>query len=65
MLKLKPLEVKCKRHIKGNCYAVVAEALHTETKEALVIYTDGEKWWARPKEMFEDGRFNHCPQEGA
>lgn len=43
------------RHFKGNEYTVLGVALHSETKEELVVYRPeyGEKaLWARPKQMF-------------
>lgn len=42
------------RHYKGGLYEVLFVAIHTETKERLVIYEslkDGQIW-ARPYEMF-------------
>lgn len=44
------------RHFKGGLYKVIAEALHTETGEELVIYQDlgSHKYFARPKDMFLD-----------
>lgn len=42
------------RHYKGEHYVVCGEAMHTESEEALTIYTDGKgNVWARPTEMFE------------
>lgn len=46
-------------HRKGGIYQIIEFAKHTETEEILVIYksvTDG-RIWARPLEMFIDGRF--------
>ncbi len=52
----------------GRQYIVLSVATHTETGEKFVIYTR-EAVWARPLEMFMDGRFeevdprfkcNHC-----
>lgn len=42
------------RHFKGNLYAVLAIAMHTETEEMMVVYqeVDGEKIYARPLDMF-------------
>lgn len=42
-------------HYKGGQYQVLEEALHSETKEPLVVYQDlkkPDKIWVRPKEMF-------------
>lgn len=42
------------RHYKGTKAKVLAEAIHSETKEHLVIYLHLEDGvvWARPKKMF-------------
>jgi hypothetical protein len=43
------------RHYKGNDYYVFQVALHSETREALVIYQclyDDYSWWVRPLSMF-------------
>lgn len=47
------------KHRKGGVYTVVGIAEHTETQETVVIYTCDlyGKMYARPLEMFEDGRF--------
>ncbi len=58
------------RHLRtGNIYLCVCEnVLHTETEETLVVYSlwgsrqkealaHQAKRYARPKSMFEDGRF--------
>lgn len=46
------------RHRKGGLYERLGTARHSETLEELTVYrgTDGGLW-ARPREMFEDGRF--------
>lgn len=43
------------RHFKGNTYKVICIAMHTETKEKLVVYQAmyGEyKYFVRPYDMF-------------
>jgi hypothetical protein len=42
------------RHYKGTKAKVLAEAIHSETREPLVIYLHLEDGviWARPKKMF-------------
>lgn len=42
------------QHYKGGLYTVYGIAIHTETKEEMVVYTTflGEGTWVRPKEMF-------------
>ncbi|MCH9637792.1 MAG: DUF1653 domain-containing protein [Gammaproteobacteria bacterium] len=46
------------RHFKGGVFTVQYIAIHSETAENLVIYTDESGVaWARPREMFEDGRY--------
>jgi len=50
------------RHYKGNEYEVIGTAIHSETLEEMVIYTqlyDGPDYpkgtlWVRPKKMFEE-----------
>ena len=49
------------RHYKGNRYEVVNTAIHTETKEVLVVYkalyeTDinNDGLWVRPLKMFTE-----------
>ena len=42
------------RHYKGSLYRVLMIAVHTETMEPLVIYTDDAHVWARPQKMFEE-----------
>lgn len=43
-------------HYKGTDYRVIAVALHSETKEPLVVYQtlDGRLTWVRPQAMFEE-----------
>lgn len=47
------------RHRKGGLYIEVGEARHSETLEPLMVYRSAEtgELWARPLEMFRDGRF--------
>ena len=42
------------KHFKGTKVRVICEALHSETKEPLVVYThlEDNKNWVRPREMF-------------
>lgn len=41
------------RHYKGGEYLVIGIALHSETKDRLVIYVDvHNQLWARPLDMF-------------
>ena len=48
------------RHHKGTLYTVIGTAVHTETGEQLVLYTetmggaDKGEIWARPVSMFID-----------
>lgn len=44
------------QHYQGGVYFKLAEAMHTETEEALVIYTCAVSGmvFARPKSMFEE-----------
>ena len=50
------------RHYKGNLYEVLGTALHSETKEELVVYkalyeVSGAGYgslWVRPRKMFEE-----------
>lgn len=46
------------KHKKGGEYFVLGEGLHSETEEALILYSgkDGQVW-CRPLKMFLDGRF--------
>lgn len=42
-------------HYKGNQYEVLGTALHSETKEELVVYRtlyDEKQLWVRPEAMF-------------
>lgn len=43
------------RHYKGKEYAVIGEAIHTETEERLVVYRalyEPYAIWVRPYDMF-------------
>ena len=43
------------RHYKGNEYTVLGTALHSETREELVLYRQEygvHGLWVRPREMF-------------
>jgi hypothetical protein len=45
------------RHYKGSEYTVIGVALHSETKEELVVYRqeyDEHGLWVRPKPMFSE-----------
>lgn len=45
------------RHYKGNEYTIIALAIHTETSENMVVYSDihhPDKVWVRPQSMFTD-----------
>lgn len=52
------------RHYKGGEYRAIAEATHTETGEAVVVYRRiaSGKWFVRPKEMFLDNINRHTPR---
>jgi len=47
------------RHKKGGEYTVTGIVTHTEDEERLVVYerSEDKSMWARPLEMFMDGRF--------
>jgi len=46
------------RHYKGGLYRLIAFARHSEAAEEFAIYESQDRQvWARPKAMFEDGRF--------
>lgn len=40
------------RHYKGGTYSLVCEALHTETREKMVVYRNGTEFYARPFDLF-------------
>jgi hypothetical protein len=45
------------RHYKGGMYKVIAIAMHTETREEMVVYRsldDERQLWVRPLEMFRE-----------
>lgn len=58
LLRRVPVVRELWRHRKGGLYEMVGPALHSETQEELTVYRgeDGQLW-ARPREMFDDGRF--------
>lgn len=50
-------------HFKGARYKILAIAIHSETGESLVVYHSPEGIvWARPREMFEDGRYRRVEE---
>jgi len=54
------------RHKKtGGLYRLLGFATHTEDEQDVAIYQgeDG-RFWARPKAIFEDGRFEELPTNG-
>jgi len=53
------VEIGLYKHKKGGLYIVSDVAIHSETKESLVIYRcmDSNIVYARPVDMFLDGRF--------
>ena len=51
-------------HYKGNVYFVHGVFTHTETGESLVTYSDMNKAWARPLNMFYDTVELTEPYEG-
>ena len=58
LLRRVPLIRDLWRHRKGGLYERLGVARHSETLEELTVYMDAEgALWARPREMFEDGRF--------
>lgn len=61
LLRRVPLARDLWRHRKGGLYELVGEARHSETGEELTVYAgeDGQLW-ARPREMFHDGRFERA-----
>lgn len=66
LLRRLPLVRDLWRHKKGGLYERVGVARHSETLEELTVYMDGEgALWARPREMFEDGRFTPEEDEDA
>lgn len=72
---MKPYKGDVYKHTKGGLYKVIAIAVHSETKESLVIYqsvADSDRIWARPLPEFCDGRFSKfdfyegcCPHCGS
>lgn len=58
LLRRVPLVRDLWRHRKGGLYERLGQARHSETLEELTVYMDAEgALWARPREMFDDGRF--------
>lgn len=55
------------RHRKGNIYYADRIATHSETGEKFVIYWRvpklSDEFWARPLDMFLDGRFTLLTNE--
>lgn len=53
-------------HKKGGVYQVILFAEHSETKEDMVVYRrlSDNKVYVRPREMFEDGRFQPTDENG-
>jgi hypothetical protein len=54
---MEEIELGTYQHYKGNLYTVLGVAKHSETEEALVIYTshnNPKQWWARPYSMFTE-----------
>ena len=52
----KMLELGYYRHFKGNVYEVIANALHSETEEELVVYKalGEEQVWVRLQSMWNE-----------
>jgi hypothetical protein len=48
------LEFGTYRHFKGDDYEVLGTAIHSETKETMVIYCREQHTWVRPMDMFFD-----------
>lgn len=53
-MKNKKIKLGIYKHFKGAEVRVICEALHSETKELVVVYThlEDNTNWVRPKEMF-------------
>jgi hypothetical protein len=53
-MKNKKIKLGIYKYFKGTEVRVICEALHSETKELVVVYThlEDNKNWIRPKEMF-------------
>jgi hypothetical protein len=41
-------------HFKGQRYCVVCVAIHSESHDLIVVYTDGTKTWCRPLSMWAE-----------
>ena len=53
------------KHFKGSVYKVVGTAIHSETKEQMVIYKEENTTalWVRPLKMFTETIFHEGKEE--